>query len=748
MTLSLNRENRCLRCTALRRAATVYSLGLNVGETSLSEEPNIDVVPTSELPGNEAGSSQPAVTPKWLVVLVVLLLIVAAAMFGLAEMDKQRQRKRVVAEALLASANAEKKLAAQHDMAEAAAETLRARVTNITLTPAAINAAVASVGAANPLVTAVGIALLPGRIGDPGALYGVLASRTSGTTSIKSIAADYPTAAWFLNAQQQANWSDPFLATTLQAFVVQYAVPLIEPDLGGRDQVVGVVFASIAVDELNQTLRTLRVGSSGYGFILSRDGRYLAHPIPELYARNVTAVTQARSRGDLARAAALQRVVRGDTELISFRETRTGRGSFLLGRPIAKTGWTLGFDLHENEMLGDVRLRYRLMVLGVTSLAFLLIALTALLLHVERENVVSWWRLVGVSALVIAAGIAAILALHLNRLNTDPHGKVQILDSTSQRLYQRAVSDRISAVTQAPLPIIPTGVYIQSLEFNSANNVTIGGYVWQRYDSSLPKDFVRGVIFPDATNTSLSEAYRASTPGGELIGYNFKATLRQPFNYKRYPFDRQDIELRIWPKSFQQAILLTPDLDTLAETDPASLPGLDGSLVLGGWTAKKSFYDYQQNDYQSTLGLPPEVGPGTTPELAFNILLQRSWGGPFLSNLFPLAMIAWMLFANMMNVTSKEKPWGVFGAIASLFFTIALAHSKTRDTFSAPEVLYLEYYYLLMYLMVAIVMINSFLITRNTQWKLLTYAENEIPRILYWPLLMLLLLGVTVIVFF
>lgn len=717
-------------------------------KTNLSDAQNIEVVPTEELPGKGDGPSSRRPSPKWLVAVIVLLLIAVAAMFGLAEHDKHRQRRRVVDEVLQASANAEEKLAAQHDRAQAASEALRARLTNITLTPDAINAAVSSVGAENPGVSAVGVALKPGLLGGPGSPYGTLADNTSGTSSLRSIATDYPASDWFQKSQQQATWSQPFLSTTLQTFVVQYAIPLVQPGPGGSKQVVGVVFASIAVDALNETLRKVRTGSSGYGFILSRDGRYLAHPISQLYARTATAAAQARSRGDLARAGALQRVVRGDTELIRFQETRTGRRSILLGRPIAKTGWTLGFDLHEDEMLGDVRLRYRLMVLGVTSLVLLLIALTALVVRADSGDVAALWRLVGVSAAVIAAGIAAILALHLNRLNTDPHGKVQIVDSTSQQLYQHAVADRISAVTQTPLPIVPTGVYIQSLEFNSANNVTVGGYVWQHYDSSLPKDFVRGVAFPDATNTSLTEAYRSSSAAGEVVGYTFKATLRQPFNYKRYPFDRQDVWLRIWPKSFQRAVLLTPDLTALAETDPESLPGLDNSLVLGGWAAKKSFYDYQQNDYQSTLGLPAEVGPGTTPELAFNILLQRSWGGPFLSNLFPLAMIAWMLFANMMNVTSKEKPWGVFGAIASLFFTIALAHSKTRDTFSAPEVLYLEYYYLLMYLMVAIVMVNSFLVTRNSRWKLVTYAENEIPRILYWPVLMFLLLGITVIVFF
>jgi len=53
-----------------------------------------------------------------------------------------------------------------------------------------------------------------------------------------------------------------------------------------------------------------------------------------------------------------------------------------------------------------------------------------------------------------------------------------------------------------------------------------------------------------------------------------------------------------------------------------------------------------------------------------------------------------------------------------------------------------------MYLMVAIVMVNSFLLTRNSAWKVITWSENDIPRLLFWPMFMTLLLGITVVVFF
>jgi len=42
-----------------------------------------------------------------------------------------------------------------------------------------------------------------------------------------------------------------------------------------------------------------------------------------------------------------------------------------------------------------------------------------------------------------------------------------------------------------------------------------------------------------------TEAYRVHENGAEVIGWYFSATLRQSFDYGHYPFDRQDVWLRI-----------------------------------------------------------------------------------------------------------------------------------------------------------------------------------------------------------
>ena len=38
---------------------------------------------------------------------------------------------------------------------------------------------------------------------------------------------------------------------------------------------------------------------------------------------------------------------------------------------------------------------------------------------------------------------------------------------------------------------IPTGVFVQSLEFEDANDVFIKGYIWQKYDNNIPQNVSR-----------------------------------------------------------------------------------------------------------------------------------------------------------------------------------------------------------------------------------------------------------------
>ena len=50
----------------------------------------------------------------------------------------------------------------------------------------------------------------------------------------------------------------------------------------------------------------------------------------------------------------------------------------------------------------------------------------------------------------------------------------------------------------------------------------------------------------------ISEEYRRRQGSEEVIGWYFDVTVRQAFDYSKYPLDTQDVWLRLWHKDFDR----------------------------------------------------------------------------------------------------------------------------------------------------------------------------------------------------
>ncbi len=298
---------------------------------------------------------------------------------------------------------------------------------------------------------------------------------------------------------------------------------------------------------------------------------------------------------------------------------------------------------------------------------------------------------------------------------------------------------------------VPTGLFIQSLAFNSSSDVNLTGYIWQKYPSDFPQEFKKGVIFSEEVNSSgtvLREKYRAQgLENGidyELIGWYFDVTVRQSFDYSQYPLDHLSIWLRLWPGDFNndERILLVPDLAAYAELGQHRF-GLDQDLVHGLWEIDETFFSFNNVPYDTNFGyfeFPEQV---QYKELFFNLGVQRKFINAFVSNLVPLLVVSLLLFASLMIVSSDEKrasrfgfsTSGVVGSCSALFFVVLLAHIQVRDQFAGSGLVYIEYFYLIMYGAILLTALNAYLFSlghgRLGRW--LQYRDNLIPKLAYWP---------------
>jgi hypothetical protein len=189
----------------------------------------------------------------------------------------------------------------------------------------------------------------------------------------------------------------------------------------------------------------------------------------------------------------------------------------------------------------------RIVAAVIISAMVFLLAASVLVFHPESGDLNA---LVRTSAAWTAALFLGLVASWWIIAISNPlsgwHGEL-VLDDAAVEAY---LAQSVPADTD--LILVPTGVFLQSLEFLSGDNLQISGYYWQRFGPDIPDDFVRGLVFPEAFRDAYkqTEAYRYTEGDVETIGWYFETTIREPFDYTYFPFDRQDAWIRLWSRDF------------------------------------------------------------------------------------------------------------------------------------------------------------------------------------------------------
>ena len=305
---------------------------------------------------------------------------------------------------------------------------------------------------------------------------------------------------------------------------------------------------------------------------------------------------------------------------------------------------------------------------------------------------------------------------------------------------------------------VPTGVLVQSMEFLSGDNVQLTGYVWQRFGPDVPDDVARGVVLPEAIREAYDakEAYRYADGDVETVGWYFYATLRQPFSYGRYPFDEQDVWLRLWSRDFANDVVLVPDFASYRNLAPGALPGIESEFVFGGWKPIDSGFTYSVQPYDTSFGIGSADAAPPMPELYFNLILDREFGGPFFEHLVFSIAVAVLLFGLLVLTTDDENlksrfqlsTAGVLGAASGLLFAVILKHNQLRNVVGNQGVSYIEVIPIILYGAIVAVVLNAILVAAPWKPRVVAHRNNLVPVLAYWPVVLGLLLAVTVLTFF
>ncbi|MGW7417764.1 hypothetical protein [Streptomyces sp. NPDC054863] len=304
---------------------------------------------------------------------------------------------------------------------------------------------------------------------------------------------------------------------------------------------------------------------------------------------------------------------------------------------------------------------------------------------------------------------------------------------------------------------IPTGIFVQSSKFTSPEEVEVSGYVWQRYGPDVPEKSM-GVVFPEGTGgeDEMREAYDTrSTDGRRLKGWHFRATLRQNFDYQHYPLDKQNVWLRMWSKATFTNDILVPDFASYPPWRYGRI-GLDQDSVTSGWSPYYTGWSFGMHDYTMTQGLTDWDKPfKSAPELYFNVGMERMWAGPMMGRLIQSFFISAVMFLALFVYTKDDSKnprfgfstWTAISFAVTLLLVVVVDQQQIREIAGDTSLTYLEYLAISQYIVIMGIFANAILLGTDTNRRLLEWRDNMLATLLYWPVLVGLFFGFTVMVF-
>ncbi|WP_196140790.1 hypothetical protein [Aliikangiella sp. G2MR2-5] len=574
---------------------------------------------------------------------------------------------------------------------------------------------------------------------------------------------------WYRKPLLEGNtWSEPFYGQASKRLITEFGIPFWLPGKDkDRDAPSGVIFGNLSIDKLKKLIQ-FEHETIAYYFVLSRQGRYIVHPDEELILTGGTIFESAWQAEDSTLNSMAIHAVAGEKGYVSHINPMTQEKSWMIYQPMAGLGWAAVVIVDQERTLDEDNLRRQWFLLIFLLTTWLVLSIIVIFFSFSAPLKHSLFASI-LASLIIFAGVGGFwtVAEYYPLQESVDEIKVMsgnVLNDFTNRQKQTA-NERFIEQPR----FVKTGVYLQSIEFQGANNVKISGYVWQHYKKGEHKGVSRGLVFPEAETPLMQQVYREladpSDPAcslkkiedydcEELIGWYVFATLRQEFDYSLYPLDSQQVWLRMWHQDFKKHVILIPDLESYFLPNPELTPGVQDGFVLPGWKMEESWFSFHNEKFSTNFGSKRANGLINKPELLYNVKIRREFLTPFVSRIIPVLLILIIMFLIVLISTksSKAADWLGFSAsnvvigLSALFFVVGINHSELRQSLESSRIMYFEYFYFVIYVMLLYVAVSSIYIAKHEAIQ--GRDENFISKTLYWPALSSVLFFVTIWVFY
>jgi len=166
-------------------------------------------------------------------------------------------------------------------------------------------------------------------------------------------------------------WSEPYYDEGGGNIVMStYSVPFFKRE-GNRRHLAGIITADISLSWLRSIVSSIRIGETGYGFVITRNGTFVAHPDSTLIM-NETLFSLAEAHSDANLRKTGRDMIHGKSGFVPFRSTMTEKMCWMVYAPLKSSGWSIGVLFPQDELMADItRMNRTVILIGVVGFFFL-----------------------------------------------------------------------------------------------------------------------------------------------------------------------------------------------------------------------------------------------------------------------------------------------------------------------------------------------------------------------------------------
>lgn len=597
------------------------------------------------------------------------------------------------------------------------------------------------------------------------------------TDTIKGIWFNIP------KCRNKPTWVAPFFGSAGKKKYAAYVVPIRLPN--SSTCILGITYTSMDLYFLLNSWKTSRVG---YPYLMNRKCEFIAHPNNE--TRTLKEIGIGDDQPELVQ---LANNIESEDSIsnVAYYHRNTISKAMCWEKifHIKQVDWFLGISVADQQVYSNPNFfnQQRKRLILCSFIFFFLLMLAELV--VIKKMLVKETHSLQISSFAISLFLLTEILLiyhyylkypiveftdiELKNL-TDIRSKIIENENTDRKknmdltgkfdrwnfsmlLDNEGVHDYISLYNigfrnkrESQITEVPTGIYIQTLRFSDSYSTEVTGYAWQILKNN--SNTKPGILFPDAENALivLDDTKHIFLDNGEkAISYrwHFSIEIRESFNYRLYPFDRNDLWLRLWHISFDQDIILVPDFDSYMLFHPSFKPGLDNDVIFPGWEIEGSYYSYKGKNYNSNFGQNRYFTKESFPELHYNIMLKREYLDPIITRIIPLMVLLFMIYS-ILYIARKKDALNVAVACSGLLFVAVFEQVNLRRGLDVSGIIYMEYYYFTTYILLMLVSVNVIVNERLERLMPGKIDFTQVTKTIYWPFALFLILIATIFTFY